>query len=152
MTKDIVLNPLEFFLLGKHHIVSFPSFARRISELLSLVHSNVCGPIEVKSLDGNRYFVTFIDDTSRKMWVYFLISKDHVLEYFRIFHAMLERETGKKLKCLRTDNGGSVVPRSLRLVAYCAEHGIRHKKTVPLTPQQNGVAERMNRTTVERVR
>uniref|UniRef100_A0A2N9HLM6 Integrase catalytic domain-containing protein n=1 Tax=Fagus sylvatica TaxID=28930 RepID=A0A2N9HLM6_FAGSY len=85
-----------------------------------LVYSDVCGPIEVESLGGNRYFVTFIDDASRKVWVYVLKTKDQVFQLFKKFHAIVEREKGKSLKCLRTNNGG--------------------------------VAERINRTIVEKVR
>ena len=65
------------------------------------------------------------------------------------FHALVERETGKKLKCLRSDNGGEY--RGL-FEAYCRTHGIKLEKTPPKTPQLNGVAERMNRTIVEKVR
>ena len=63
---------------------------------------------------------------------------------------MVERETGKKLKCLRSDNGGEYT--SKEFDSYCKRQGIRHEKTVPRTPQHNGVAERMNRTIMERVR
>ena len=84
------------------------------------------------------------------MWVYFLKTKDQVLDYFKLFHAMVERDTGKKLKCLRTDNGGEYTSREFDV--YCGSHGIRHERTVPRTPQHNGVAERMNRTIMEKVR
>ena len=150
ISKDAALNPCNYCLFGKQQRVSFRSSLSRKSELLSLVHSDVCGPMEVESLGGNRYFLTFIDDSSRKVWVYFLRTKDQVLDYFKLFHAMVERESGKKLKCLRTDNGGEYTSREFN--AYCGRHGIRHEKTVPRTPQHNGVAERMNRTIMERVR
>jgi hypothetical protein len=106
--------------------------------------------MEEESLGGSRYFVTFIDDASRKVWAYCLKSKDEVFGCFKMFHVMVERATGKKLKCLRSDNGGEYTSREFS--AYCAEYGIRHEKTVPRTPQHNGVAERMNRTIVEKVR
>jgi transposase InsO family protein len=112
--------------------------------VLDLVYSDVCGPFEVESLGDNRYFLTFIDDASRKVWVYFLRTKDQIFNYFQEFHVMVERETDKKLKCLRSDK--------YLFKAYCAKYGIRHKKTIPGTPQHNGVAERMNHTIVEKVR
>ncbi|RVW60490.1 Retrovirus-related Pol polyprotein from transposon TNT 1-94 [Vitis vinifera] len=65
------------------------------------------------------------------------------------FHALVERQSGEKLKCIRTDNGGEY---SGPFDEYCRQHGIRHQKTPPKTPQLNGLAERMNRTLVERVR
>ena len=63
---------------------------------------------------------------------------------------MVEREKGKPLKCLRTDNGVEYTSNEFK--SYCSEKGIRHEKTVPGTLQQNGVAKRMNRTIVEKVR
>jgi transposase InsO family protein len=117
--------------------------------VLDLVYSNVCGPFEVESLDDNQYFLTFIDDASRKVWVYFLRTKDQVFNYFQEFHVMVERETDKKLKCLRSDNDGEYTSKEFK--AYCAKYEIRHEKTVPRTPRHNGIAERMNRTIVEKV-
>ncbi|KAM1154260.1 hypothetical protein ACFX19_037276 [Malus domestica] len=111
---------------------------------------DVCGPMEVESLGRNKYFVTYIDDASRKVWVYLLKSKDQVFQTFQEFHAMVEREIGKPLKCLRSDNGDEYTSHQFR--EYCVKHGIRHEKTVPGTPQHNGVAERMNRTIMEKVR
>mgnify|MGYP003740606461 FL=1 len=148
--EGTVLNPCDYCLFGKHHRVSFNTSSKRKTELLDLVYSDVCGPIEVESIGGSKYFLTFIDDASRKVWVYFLKTKDQVFQHFQQFHAMVERETGRSLKCLRTDNGGEYTSKEFE--AYLAEHGIRHEKTVPRTPQHNGVAERMNRTIVERVR
>ena len=150
IAKNIAPDPCNHCLFGKQHKVSFSFSSTRRSELLSLVHSDVCGPLEAESLGGNRYFLTFIDDASRKVWVYFMKTKDQVFNYFKLFHVMVERETGKKLKCLRSDNGGEYT--SKEFDAYCRSQGIRHEKTVPRTPQHNGVAERMNRTIMERVR
>ncbi|CAH9099291.1 unnamed protein product [Cuscuta epithymum] len=76
MGKGVALHPCEHCLFGKQHRVSFSSIRKNHSELLSLVHSDVCGPIEEESLGGSRYFVTFIDDASRKVWAYCLKSKD----------------------------------------------------------------------------
>ncbi|RDY05562.1 hypothetical protein CR513_10588, partial [Mucuna pruriens] len=95
----------EDCLVGKQHKVSFhrPDSGRRRKHILDLVHSDVCSTSE-RSLGGAQYFVTFIDDHSRKLWVYPLKRKDEVLRAFKEFHASVERETGKKLKCLRSDN------------------------------------------------
>ena len=71
---------------------------------LELVHFDVCGPIEVESLGGNKYVFTFIDDATRKTWAYLLQTKDQVFQYFQQFHAMVERETRLPLKCLHIDN------------------------------------------------
>ena len=89
----------------------------------------------MESHGRRKYFLTFIDDASRKLWVYFLKTKHEVFQHFQEFHAMVERETGKKLKCLRTDNGGEYTSNAFE--AYCASRGIQHETTVPGTPQQN---------------
>ena len=68
---------------------------------------------------------------------------------FKLFQALVEREIEKKLKCIRTDNGGEYLG---PFDAYCKMHGIKHQRTPPKTPQLNGLAERINRTLVERVR
>ena len=105
--------------------------------------------MSVRSIGDAKYFVTFIDDFSRKVWAFPLKSKDQVLSVFKQFQASVERETKKKIKCIRTNNGGEYIG---PFDAYCKEQGIRHQFTPPKTPQLNGIAERMNRTIVERVR
>lgn len=137
-------------LAGKQNRVSFKSSTpSRKSSPLDLVHSDVCGPFKTKTIGGCSYFVTFVDDYSRKVWVYTLKTKDQVLEVFKQFQASVERQTGKKLKCIRSDNGGEYIG---PFDEYCKQQGIRHQKTPPKTPQLNGLAERLNRTLVERVR
>ncbi|CAM8972007.1 unnamed protein product [Rhodiola kirilowii] len=137
---------------GKQNRVSFKKITTsnlKKNDVLELVHTDVCGPMKVRSLGGSRYFVTFIDDASRKVWAYALKSKDQVAVVFKAFHAMVERETDKPLKCIRSDNGGEYIG---SFHEYCKQCGIRNEQTVPKTPQHNGTAERMNRTIVEKMR
>lgn len=148
--KSVDLQKCAHCLAGKQNRVSFKSSTPSKKEnLLDLVHSDLCGPMKIQTLGGSLYFVTFIDDHSRKTWAYTLKHKSQVLDVFKQFHASVERETGRKLKCIRSDNGGEY---SGPFDEYCAQQGIRHQKTPPKTPQLNGLAERMNRTLVERVR
>ena len=148
--KNIQLKRCSHCLAGKQNRVSFHSSPpTRKSGILDLVHSDLCGPMKTRSLGGALYFVTFIDDHSRKTWVYTLKRKDQVLDVFKKFQALVERQIGKKLRCIRTDNGGEFTG---PFDEYCRQQGIRHQKTPPKTPQLNGLAERMNRTLVERVR
>jgi hypothetical protein len=77
-----------------------------------------------------------------------LKTKDKVLEVFKHFVAEVERETGHKLKCIRSDNGGEYRG---PFETFCKGNGIKVERTIPKTPQQNGVAERMNRTICERI-
>ncbi|RVW52843.1 Retrovirus-related Pol polyprotein from transposon TNT 1-94 [Vitis vinifera] len=108
------------------------------------------GPSPVAYLGGSRYYITFIDDSSRKVLVYFLKNKSDVFETFKKWKVMVETETGLKVKCLRSDNEGEYIDG--RFSEYCVAQGIRMEKIIPRTPQQNGVAERMNRTLNERAR
>ena len=77
-------------------------------------------------------------------------TKDQVFKHFKKFHAMVEREKGKPLTCLLSDNRGEHTSNEFK--SYYSEKGIRHEKTIPGTPQQNGVVERMNRIIVEKIR
>ena len=132
---------------GKHHRTKFDSSQTQSKELLELVHSDVCGKISEKSIGGAQYFLTFTDDKSRYSWVYMLHTKDQVFNRFREWKALVERTTRKKVKTLRTDNGGEYT--SNEFESYLKNEGIRHELTIPKTPEQNGVAERLNRTLVE---
>jgi hypothetical protein len=68
--------------LDKHAKVAFPSSEHRSRRILDLIHSDVCGPMSLTSLIGNLYYVTFIDDSSRKTWIYFMKTKDEVFNRF----------------------------------------------------------------------
>ena len=80
----------EGCMLGKHANASFPSSKHRSKEILDLVHSDVCGPMSVESITRSMYYVSFIDDFSRKTWIYFLNTKDLVSSRFKEFKALVE--------------------------------------------------------------
>ena len=96
------------------------------------------------------YFITFIDDFSRKTWVYFLMEKLEAFSIFKSYKARVEKETGTYIRSLRTDRGGEFT--SQEFTNFCNEHGIHRQLTVPYTPQQNGVAKRKNCTIMNMVR
>jgi transposase InsO family protein len=96
------------------------------------------------------YILTFIDDFSRKTWIYFLLNKSSALDQFKNFRSMVEKETGETIVCLRTDRGGEFT--SLDFRNYCEENGIKRQLTAAYTPQQNGIPERKNRTLLDMVR
>ena len=122
----------------------------RAKGILGLVHSDICGPISPMTTSGVRYVLCLIDDYSRKAWAYFLKEKSEAFNYFKEFKKKVETETGEKIKCLRTDRGGEYT--SSEFSAFCKEQGIRRQLTTAYTPQQNGVAERKNRTVMNMVR
>ena len=137
--------------IGKQTRHPFPkNAATRAKELLQIVHTDVCGPTNTQSLGGNRYFVTFIDDKSRYTAIYFMKSKDEVFQKFKEFEAMATNITGNNIKVLRSDNGGEYM--SKEFSDFLAQKGIMRQLTIPQTPEQNGVAERMNRTIQESAR
>ena len=136
---------------GKHHRNPFPSCGgTRAAEPLELVHTDVCGKINVRSISGAEYFLTFVDDKTRYVWVYFLKQKEEVFSRFVEWKAMVEKASGRKLKRVRSDNGGEYT--STRFKEYLRSEGVTHELTGPKTPQQNDVAERFNHTLMEMTR
>jgi hypothetical protein len=107
----------------------------------------LCGPLSSPSFSGCKYFLTFIDDFSRRTWVYFLKLKSEVFDKVLAYKALVEKQSGHQIQRLRTDNGGEYVNNNF--TSYCTTQGIQMQHTVPYTPQQNGVAERKNCTLKE---
>ncbi|KAE8905223.1 hypothetical protein PF006_g13558 [Phytophthora fragariae] len=118
--------------------------------VLDLIHSDVMGPMQTKPPGGCTYAVTFIDDFSHHVTVYFMKKRAEVLEKFNMFKADMDNATGRKIKRIRSDNGGEYTGRIFK--EYLSKQGNRHEKTVSYTPQQNGLAECMNRSLVEMAR
>ncbi|KAL2237238.1 UNVERIFIED_CONTAM: Retrovirus-related Pol polyprotein from transposon TNT 1-94 [Sesamum indicum] len=149
--KSMEVGHCEHCVFRKQKRVSFLTTERTPrKEKLELVHTDLWGPAPVSSLGGSTYYMTFVDDSTRKVWVYFLKRKSDAFDTFRRWRALVENETGLQVKCLKLDNGGEYNSEGIK--NYCADHGIRMQKTISRTAQQNGVAERMNRTLNERAR
>lgn len=135
---------------GKQTRLPFGHSENRAENVLDLIHSDLAGPMETLSIGGARYFLSFIDDHSRKMFIYFLKSKSEVLSKFREFKAYVEVQTERKIKAIRTDNGSEYCNNEFEY--FLRKSGIHHQKSNTYTPQQNGIAERANRTLVERAK
>jgi transposase InsO family protein len=99
--------------------------------VLGLMHSDVCGPMKTLSLDGARYFLTFIDDFSRKVWVYPLKAKSEYFDQFKEFKALVEKEAECPIQDLRSDNGGEYT--SNQFEAYLKAQGIMYQTSTPHT-------------------
>lgn len=140
----------EVCVLAKQHRGPFYSSPSRTTRVLELVHMDVCGPIEVPSLGGKRYFVTLLDDWSGWSIVVPIAAKSQVAEVIILELERWMTQTGQPLQRVRTDNGGEFLARMFS--EWCAGRGVLHEKSAPYTPEQNGAAERLNRTLVERVR
>jgi hypothetical protein len=92
--------------LSKNVKAPFPSNKTRSKGILDLIHSYVGGPMWAASVKSASYYVTFIHDFSKKSWIYFKKTKYEVFNHFRAFEARVENMTRRKIKALRTDNGG----------------------------------------------
>ncbi|GJR39419.1 retrotransposon protein, putative, ty1-copia subclass [Tanacetum coccineum] len=132
----------ESCISGKMTKKPFNKNIERATDLLGLIHTDVCGPLRHVSRKGASYFLTFTDDFSRYGYVYLLKHKHEVFETFKVFKAEVELQLGKKIKALRSDRGGE----------YLSQELIVQNLTSPYTPQQNGVSERRNRTLLDMVR
>ena len=136
----------ESCLKGKIIKRPYESSKSKASKRLELIHADLVGPME-SSRQGSKYILTLVDDFSRYTAVYGLKSKDETFTKFKQFKALVENQLNEKIKKLRTDGGGEFVNREMENLL--AESGIEHQITCAYTPQQNGRAERSNRTLVE---
>lgn len=137
-------------LIGKMCRFPFKVGRQRASNVGDLIHTDVCGPFQVTTPGGNRYFVTFKDDYSGWCITRLLKCKSEVTPVLKELIAQIKTETGREVKVIRSDNGGEYL--STELESWMAKLGIRHEKSTPYTPQQNGVAERTNRNILETTR
>lgn len=135
---------------GKIHRLPHKPTTTREKDTLGLIHSDICGPMQVPSLGGARYFVTFIDDKTRHIEVAMLKERCEVLKAFKEYKAKAEKSTGYSIKKIRSDNAKEYL--SKEFTNFLKEEGISRQLSVEYTPQQNGVAERANRTLVEMAR
>jgi transposase InsO family protein len=110
---------------------------------LELIHSDICEMNGVLIEGGQRYFMTMIDDASRYCYVYMLKTKVEALNCFKTYKTEVENQLEKNIKHFRSNSGGEYFSNEFDL--FCAEHSIIHKRTLPYSPQSNGVVERKNR-------
>ncbi|CAA7041690.1 unnamed protein product [Microthlaspi erraticum] len=145
------LSFCEHCVMGKSKKLSFNVGKHDTEDALGYVHADLWGSQNVTSShSGNKYFLSIIDDKTRKVWLMFLKTKDETFKNFCEWKDLVENQIDKKVKVLRTDNGLEFC--NTRFDEYCKRHGIERHRTCTYTPQQNGVAERMNRTVMEKVR
>ncbi|RVW30282.1 Retrovirus-related Pol polyprotein from transposon TNT 1-94 [Vitis vinifera] len=164
LVNDGVLSTLDFTdfetcvdcIKGKQTNKSKRS-ATRSSTILEIIHTDICS-LDMDS-HGQKYFISFIDDFSRYMYLYILHNKNEALDAFKVFKAEVEKQYGKQIKIVRSDRGGEYYGRYLEdgqspgpFAKFLQEHGIVAQYTMPGSPDQNGVAERRNRTLLDMVR
>ncbi|GJY93341.1 putative ribonuclease H-like domain-containing protein, partial [Tanacetum coccineum] len=138
-------------LKGKQHKASCKSkIQNSITQPLFMLHMDLFGPTFVSSLMNKKYCLVVTDDYSRFTWVFFLASKDETSGILKSFITQIENLVDKKVKIIRCDNGTEFKNRVMS--EFCEKKGIKREFSVARTPQQNGVAERRNRTLIEAAR
>ena len=167
LVKDGVVSNLDFSdfetcvvcLKGKMTAKTRKEKIDRCESTLDLIHTDICGPLTPTALGGYKYFITFIDDFSRFGYVELIYEKSDSLNVFKAFKAKVELQLGKPIKAIKSDRGGEYYGRydetgrnSGPFAKFLLECGINARYTMPGTPQQNGVAERRNRTLLDMVR
>ncbi|GJT11190.1 retrovirus-related pol polyprotein from transposon TNT 1-94 [Tanacetum coccineum] len=136
--------------LARHSLQEEPKYEDTNQEKLYLLHMDLCGPMRVASINGNKYILVIVDDYSRFTWVKFLRSKDEALDFIIKFLKMIQVRLKVTVRRIRTDNGTEFVNQTLR--EYYEKVGISHETSVARSPQQNGVVERRNRMLIEAAR
>ena len=137
-------------LMGKMTKTPFSGIMERATDLLEIIHTDVCGPMNVEARGGYRYVLTLTDDLSRYGYIYLMKHKSETFEKFKEFQSEVENQRDRKIKCLRSDRGGEYL--SHEFGTHLRKCGIVSQLTPPGTPQRNGVSERRNRTLLDMVR
>jgi transposase InsO family protein len=140
----------EVCILSRRVTAPFNSREKFASEVLFRMHSDVGGPYNIVGLNGERYHVFFVDEASRKAFMYCMRTRDELLTKLKDFMEKEQTYSGLKVVMFRSDNAGEF--RSNEIKAYLTEKGIELEKVVPYTPQQNGIAERVQQTIVTKAR
>lgn len=140
----------EFCVQGKQCHLPFSGTRSSTKRPLERIHCDVCGPINPISYDGKKYFVTFMDDYTHFTVVFLIQAKSDVFKYFKEYEEMASAKFGAKIHIFRSDLGKEFF--SNEQMAYYKSKGIQLESNVAYTPELNGVAERFNRTVVEKAR
>lgn len=122
----------------------------RANSIMELIHTDVMGPMKTMSPSGKSYVLTFIDDHSRYTFMYLINQKSQVFSKFKEFVEYVKNQFNMKVKMIRSDGGGEYVSKEFE--NYLNENGIQYQRTAAYSPEQNGVAERKNRTLMDMTR
>jgi hypothetical protein len=116
------LDQCKGCIMGKYVKSTFHEKENRASVILERIHTDVCGPFSVASTEKHSYYVIFVDDFFRKCWIFFMQKKDQTFSKFREFKALVEKESGKQVKALRSDNCGDYISNEFK--DFCNKEGI----------------------------
>src|SRR5271169_150048 len=153
----IKYNPekCHFCIMGKQTRKPFPTNPNpRATRKLFRVYSDIC-PVSPETFGHGLYFITFVDEATRYVWVYIIPNKTSstVLQILKSWLPLVQNQAGTTLINFRTDEGGEYLGETLKTVStFLEEHGITHEQTSPYSSSSNGIAERINRTLMDMVR
>lgn len=122
-------------------------WANRVREI---IYTDVCGPMEVESIGKKVYFLILKDDLSSYRKIYFMRNKSEVFEKLRSFVQEVENQFDEKIKEIHSDGGREYINKDVE--TFLNNKGIKFSVNIPYTPEQNGIAERENRTFLEAAR
>lgn len=147
--EQFFCEPCQF---GKGHRLKFNKNKSQENHWTpgELIHSDICGPFSETSIGGSKYYLLFLDEATNYRYVYFIKHKSDVLEKFKEFDNMIKNRFGHSIKILRVDNGREYTNHQMKY--YLRSRGITMQNSAPYTPEQNGKAERENRTIIESAR
>ena len=128
--------------IGRQHKEAGTGVRETADEVLEVIHSDLCGPMQTIGLSGESYFITFMDETSGRVSLSLLRTKDEALSAFEVYRARAEKSSGKQIKSFKSDGGGEYLNK--KFMTYLKEVGIQHIVSAPYSPAQNGRAERAN--------
>ena len=153
--KKNVYTGINTFLFGGFFGVFYAKIIIFMARVLVLsikfsfhsISGYVCRTMSYRSLSGDVHYVSFIDDFSRKTWIYFLKWKNEVFIKFKEYKSLVESQTERNIKTLQSDNGGDFTSKEFK--ELCRDSGIKRELRTPYNPQQNGVREQKNQTIME---
>jgi transposase InsO family protein len=157
LNSDGLLESLDFesfdtcepYFMGKMTKTPFCGIMERATDLLEIIHTDVCGPMSILMRGGYRYFLTFTDNLIRYGYVYLMKHKSEMFEKFKEFQNKVENHHNRKIKYLRSDRGGEYL--SYDFLMHLKASGIISRLMPRGTPQRNGVSECQNRTLLDMV-
>lgn len=133
--------------LAKQTRSVYPAKEYVSSHAFNLVHSDIWGPSRVSSINGSKWFITFVDDHTRITWVFLMRHKSEAGKIIQNFITFVKTQFNIIIKTLRTDNGLEYLDKNVQ--SFLTGLGIHHQTSCTYTPQQNGMAERKNRHLLE---
>jgi len=148
--RSTIAIPCEPCIKGKQtHAEIHKSTETCSNVVLGRIFSDVCGRMPTKSYNGYKYFVTWVDDKSHKVFIAGIHEKSKVTQHLKAFIFQAEVEIGQNVGTLHSDGGGKYIAGEAQ--HYLEEKGIKHEMTTPHTHQHNRVAKCMNRTLLDKV-